>query len=224
MSAHPASGVYALLADGSTVEIRPAAAGDFGAVQDMHRAMSPDNIYLRFFSVSPAAAGREARRICREPAAGSRRPAGLAGGRAGGRGQLRDQRRRRPGRDRVRRRRPCPPPRGGHAAARAPGVGRPESRRADLHRRRPGGELRDAEGVRRCWPAGQAHDGRRRDRAGLRPARRRRRPGLGGLPGRGGRAGGPGGRGEPAARARRGVGSRGGGQPEARVGRPGHPA
>ena len=67
MSAHPASGVYALLADGSTVEIRPAAAGDFGAVQDMHRAMSPDNIYLRFFSVSPAAAGREARRICREP-------------------------------------------------------------------------------------------------------------------------------------------------------------
>ena len=31
--------------------------------------MSPDNIYLRFFSMSPAAAGHEARRICREPAA-----------------------------------------------------------------------------------------------------------------------------------------------------------
>jgi acyl-CoA synthetase (NDP forming)/L-amino acid N-acyltransferase YncA len=68
MSAQPAGGgVYALLADGSTVEIRPAAVGDFDAVLEMHRAMSPDNVYLRFFSVSPAAAGREARRICREP-------------------------------------------------------------------------------------------------------------------------------------------------------------
>ncbi|HEY2687047.1 MAG TPA: GNAT family N-acetyltransferase [Streptosporangiaceae bacterium] len=59
--------VYALLADGSTIEIRPAAAGDARAVREMHRAMSPDNVYLRFFSVSPAAAEREARRICREP-------------------------------------------------------------------------------------------------------------------------------------------------------------
>jgi hypothetical protein len=62
------NGVYALLADGSTVEIRPAAAGDAGAMREMHRAMSPDNAYLRFFSVSPAAAAAmEARRICREP-------------------------------------------------------------------------------------------------------------------------------------------------------------
>ncbi len=67
MSAQPA--VYALLADGTTVEIREAGAGDFDAVRDMHRAMSPDNTYLRFFSMSKAAADMEARRICREPAA-----------------------------------------------------------------------------------------------------------------------------------------------------------
>jgi GNAT superfamily N-acetyltransferase len=69
----PASGartlsVYVLLADGSTVEIRPAAGGDFDAVLRMHRAMSPENIYFRFFSLSPAAAEGEANRICR-PAA-----------------------------------------------------------------------------------------------------------------------------------------------------------
>ncbi len=69
MSAQPASGVYALLADGTTIEIRPAGVGDFDTVRDMHRAMSPDNTYLRFFSMSSAAAEREACRICREPAA-----------------------------------------------------------------------------------------------------------------------------------------------------------
>ena len=64
-----ADSVYALLADGTMVEIRPAAAGDFDAVAQMHRAMSPDNAYFRFFSLSPAAAEREGRRICREPGA-----------------------------------------------------------------------------------------------------------------------------------------------------------
>jgi acyl-CoA synthetase (NDP forming)/GNAT superfamily N-acetyltransferase len=62
--------VYALLADGTTIEIRPARVSDFDAVRDMHAAMSPDNIYLRFFSMSRMAAEREAGRICREPAAG----------------------------------------------------------------------------------------------------------------------------------------------------------
>jgi acyl-CoA synthetase (NDP forming)/GNAT superfamily N-acetyltransferase len=68
---HPVAataGVYALLADGSTVQIRPAAAGDFAAVKAMHEAMSPDNAYLRFFSTSQTAAEREARRVTREPA------------------------------------------------------------------------------------------------------------------------------------------------------------
>src|ERR1700728_1830225 len=67
---HPVAataGVYALLADGSTVQIRPAVPGDFAAVKMMHEAMSPDNAYLRFFSSSPPAAEREARRVTREP-------------------------------------------------------------------------------------------------------------------------------------------------------------
>ena len=65
-----AGGVYALLADGSTIEIRPACGADFEAVRDMHAAMSPDNTYLRFFSMSRAAGEQEARRICRELADG----------------------------------------------------------------------------------------------------------------------------------------------------------
>src|ERR1700750_312646 len=63
--------VYALLADGTTVEIRPAVPDDFDAVQAMHEAMSPDNSYLRFFNMSRHSAEREARRICRDPAPGS---------------------------------------------------------------------------------------------------------------------------------------------------------
>src|SRR5215471_3871638 len=63
-----AAGVYALLADGTTVQIRPANPGDFEAVKAMHEAMSPSNAYLRFFSLSKAAAEHEAQRISREPA------------------------------------------------------------------------------------------------------------------------------------------------------------
>jgi acyl-CoA synthetase (NDP forming)/GNAT superfamily N-acetyltransferase len=62
--------VYALLADGATVEIRPAGAADFDAVKAMHEGMSPDNSYLRFFNISRLAPEREARRICREPRPG----------------------------------------------------------------------------------------------------------------------------------------------------------
>jgi acyl-CoA synthetase (NDP forming)/GNAT superfamily N-acetyltransferase len=58
---------YALLTDGTTIEIRPARPEDFAAVRDLHAKMSPDNLYLRFFSLSPIAAEREARQICREP-------------------------------------------------------------------------------------------------------------------------------------------------------------
>jgi acyl-CoA synthetase (NDP forming)/GNAT superfamily N-acetyltransferase len=67
MSAGAEDSTYALLTDGVTVEIRPARPGDFSAVRDMHAKMSPDNLYLRFFSMSPAVAEQEARRICREP-------------------------------------------------------------------------------------------------------------------------------------------------------------
>ena len=63
----PAAATYALLTDGGTVEVRPARAQDFEAVRAMHAALSPDNMYLRFFSMSPSAAEWEARRVCREP-------------------------------------------------------------------------------------------------------------------------------------------------------------
>ena len=56
--------VYALLVGGTTVEIRPAAGGDFDAVKAMHEAMSPDNTYMRFFNLSrrPVVAGESAAR------------------------------------------------------------------------------------------------------------------------------------------------------------------
>src|SRR5487761_232950 len=64
----PPASVYALLTDGTTIEIRPASPGDFGAVKAMHQAMSPDNTYRRFFNLSRRAAEKEAVRICRPPA------------------------------------------------------------------------------------------------------------------------------------------------------------
>ena len=63
----PVAATYALLTDGGMVEVRPARRQDFEAVRAMHAALSPDNMYLRFFSMSPAAAEQEARRVCREP-------------------------------------------------------------------------------------------------------------------------------------------------------------
>ena len=68
MSVHAEGSTYALLTDGATIEIRAARPDDFDAVRDMHAKMSPDNLYLRFFGMSPLAAELEARRICREPA------------------------------------------------------------------------------------------------------------------------------------------------------------
>ena len=67
MSTRAGDSAYALLTDGTTIEIRPARPDDFDAVRDMHAKMSPDNLYLRFFSMSPVAAEQEARRICRKP-------------------------------------------------------------------------------------------------------------------------------------------------------------
>jgi hypothetical protein len=65
MSTPPAApGVFALLADGTTAEIR-ATPDDVDAVRGMHEAMSAENLYLRFFSLSKNAAEQEARRLCR---------------------------------------------------------------------------------------------------------------------------------------------------------------
>jgi acyl-CoA synthetase (NDP forming)/RimJ/RimL family protein N-acetyltransferase len=61
----PSDGVYALLTDGTTVLIRQAVPQDADAVRRMHAQMSPTNIYLRFFSMSPQSADREAKRVTR---------------------------------------------------------------------------------------------------------------------------------------------------------------
>jgi acyl-CoA synthetase (NDP forming)/GNAT superfamily N-acetyltransferase len=57
---------YALLADGTTLTIRPAAREDYQAVKRLHEAMSPDNLYFRFFTASRVSAEHEARRVCLE--------------------------------------------------------------------------------------------------------------------------------------------------------------
>jgi acyl-CoA synthetase (NDP forming)/GNAT superfamily N-acetyltransferase len=72
--------VFALLADGTTVEIRPAAPADVEAVRAMHAGMSADNLYLRFFSFSRTNVETEARRVCREPAPGHAALLALAAG------------------------------------------------------------------------------------------------------------------------------------------------
>jgi acyl-CoA synthetase (NDP forming)/RimJ/RimL family protein N-acetyltransferase len=61
----PAAVSFALLSDGSTVEIRPAEAADADDIQHMHEQMSPGNSYFRFFNFSPLAPEREAQRLCR---------------------------------------------------------------------------------------------------------------------------------------------------------------
>jgi GNAT superfamily N-acetyltransferase len=75
---------YALLADGTTVEIRPATPGDYDAVKAMHTAMSPDNSYLRFFNFSQLSAEREAERMCRERRPGRTALLALADGQVAG--------------------------------------------------------------------------------------------------------------------------------------------
>src|SRR6266568_1494372 len=70
---------YALLADGTTMTIRPAGPGDYEAVKQLHEAMSPDNLYFRFFSASRASAEHEARRVCLEGGPGMVALLGLLG-------------------------------------------------------------------------------------------------------------------------------------------------
>jgi len=61
---------YALLTDGSTVEVRPARPEDAEAVRAMHAALSPENLYLRFFTLNPHSPQAEAARVTREPGPG----------------------------------------------------------------------------------------------------------------------------------------------------------
>ena len=59
--------------------IRPARPDDYGPVRRLHEAMSPDNLYFRFFSASRASAEREARRVCLEDRPGLVALLGLLG-------------------------------------------------------------------------------------------------------------------------------------------------
>ncbi|MEU6510329.1 bifunctional GNAT family N-acetyltransferase/acetate--CoA ligase family protein [Streptomyces sp. NPDC046942] len=61
--------VHALLADGTTVRIRRAGPADRGEVQRLYEEMAPQNLRLRFFSVSPVSARQAADRV-----AGGERP------------------------------------------------------------------------------------------------------------------------------------------------------
>ncbi|MGW2639124.1 bifunctional acetate--CoA ligase family protein/GNAT family N-acetyltransferase [Streptomyces sp. NPDC001348] len=56
--------VHALLADGTTVCIRPVTPADHDQLQRLYEEMSPENVRLRFFSSSPRSAGRAADRAC----------------------------------------------------------------------------------------------------------------------------------------------------------------
>ena len=70
---------YALLVDGTTLTIRPSGPGDYEAVRRLHEAMSPENLYFRFFSASRVSAEQEARRVCLEDRPGMVALVGLLG-------------------------------------------------------------------------------------------------------------------------------------------------
>ncbi len=75
---------YALLADGTTLTIRPPGPEDYEAVKRLHEAMSTENLYFRFFSASRVSAEREARRVCLDERPGMVALLGLLGGELAG--------------------------------------------------------------------------------------------------------------------------------------------
>ncbi|WP_435812156.1 hypothetical protein [Streptomyces olivaceoviridis] len=64
--------VHALLADGTTVRIRQAGPSDREEVRRLYEEMSPQNLRLRFFSVSPSSARQAAERVARGERSGYR--------------------------------------------------------------------------------------------------------------------------------------------------------
>ncbi|MFE0677221.1 GNAT family N-acetyltransferase [Streptomyces sp. NPDC058867] len=56
--------VHALLADGTTVRIRPVRRSDHDQVRGLYEEMSPENLRLRFFTAGRASAGPAADRAC----------------------------------------------------------------------------------------------------------------------------------------------------------------
>jgi RimJ/RimL family protein N-acetyltransferase len=63
----PAEPVIVRLADGAAVRIRQLGADDLEAVRRLHRGMSPESLYLRFFCHCPRTADEISERLCREP-------------------------------------------------------------------------------------------------------------------------------------------------------------
>ncbi|MBT2212657.1 bifunctional GNAT family N-acetyltransferase/acetate--CoA ligase family protein [Actinomadura sp. NEAU-AAG7] len=61
----PSAPVFALLTDGVQVEIRRLRASDFDAVCDLHRELSEESLYLRFFGLNRGMGAQVADRICR---------------------------------------------------------------------------------------------------------------------------------------------------------------
>ncbi|MEV4925380.1 bifunctional acetate--CoA ligase family protein/GNAT family N-acetyltransferase [Streptomyces roseoverticillatus] len=59
-----APAVYALLADGTTVGVRPVVPADRAAVRRLYEHMSPENLRLRFFSGGPLVARKAADALC----------------------------------------------------------------------------------------------------------------------------------------------------------------
>jgi acyl-CoA synthetase (NDP forming)/GNAT superfamily N-acetyltransferase len=66
------SRVHALLADGTTVSIRPAGPDDHDGVQRLYEEMSPENLRLRFFGASRRSAERAAARLAKATLPGYR--------------------------------------------------------------------------------------------------------------------------------------------------------
>ncbi|NBM19811.1 bifunctional GNAT family N-acetyltransferase/acetate--CoA ligase family protein [Streptomyces sp. GC420] len=69
-TARRAAGIHALLADGSTVEIRQARPEDRPRVLALYETMSAENMRLRFFGTSSLSGRRAAERLCAPPRPG----------------------------------------------------------------------------------------------------------------------------------------------------------
>ncbi len=65
MTLQSGEAVYALLTDGTEIELRPPGSDDVEAVRAMHESMSQENLYLRFFGFSSGISGRVAATVCR---------------------------------------------------------------------------------------------------------------------------------------------------------------
>ncbi|MFE5191359.1 GNAT family N-acetyltransferase [Streptomyces sp. NPDC056628] len=64
------SATHALLADGTTVCVRPVRPADHERIRALYDAMSPENLRLRFFTAAPGSAGTAADRACGAPRPG----------------------------------------------------------------------------------------------------------------------------------------------------------